>query len=80
MNLFGEDGTGVFAAPSVVEDELMRRYRVRVVGRAEPLRNRFYAISVERKLKNPAVIAISESARRDVFSTFRKIPRGKSSR
>jgi LysR family transcriptional activator of nhaA len=67
MNVFGEDGVGIFAAPTILEAELHRRYRVEVVGRVESLRQRFYAISVERKLKHPAVIAIRESARRDLF-------------
>ncbi|HSD09400.1 MAG TPA: transcriptional activator NhaR [Candidatus Binatia bacterium] len=67
MNAFGQDGTGMFSAPSVIEGEIRRRHRVRVIGRVESLRHRFYAVSVERKLKHPAVIAICESARKDVF-------------
>ncbi len=67
MNVFGEDGVGIFAAPTILEAELHRLYQVEVVGRAESLRQRFYAISVERKLKHPAVLAICESARRDLF-------------
>ena len=51
-----------------IEDELCRRYHLEVVGRAEALRQRFYAISVERKIKHPAVVAICESARKDLFS------------
>jgi LysR family transcriptional activator of nhaA len=68
MNLFAEDGVGIIAAPSVLEDELRRRFQVEVIGRAAALRQRFYAISVERKLRHPAVIAITESARRDLFT------------
>jgi LysR family transcriptional regulator, transcriptional activator of nhaA len=68
MNIFGEDGSGLFAAPSVLETELRRLYRVQVIGRAESLRQRFFAISVERRLKHPAVVAICESARRDLFA------------
>jgi LysR family transcriptional activator of nhaA len=68
MNLFGESGDGIVAAPAVIEDELRRRYHLEVVGRAEGLRQRFYAISVERKIKHPAVVAICESARKDLFS------------
>ncbi len=63
----GEAGRGVFAAPDVVEADVRRRYRVEIVGRAPGLRQRFYAISVERKLKHPAVVAISEAARMDIF-------------
>jgi LysR family transcriptional activator of nhaA len=49
--------------PSAIDGEVRRQYRVRLVGRLESVRQRFYAITVERKLRNPAVIAISERAR-----------------
>jgi LysR family transcriptional activator of nhaA len=68
MHVFGEEGVGFFAGPTVIEKEIRRRFHVGVVGRAAGLRQRFYAISVERKLKHPAVVAISESARRDLFA------------
>jgi LysR family transcriptional activator of nhaA len=68
MHVFGEEGIGFFAGPTVIEAEIRRRFRVQVVGRADGLRQRFYAISIERKLKHPAVVAISESARRDLFA------------
>jgi LysR family transcriptional activator of nhaA len=65
--VLGEAGLGVFAAPDVVEADVRRRYRVQIVGRVKTLRQRFYAISVERKLKHPAVVAICETARKDIF-------------
>ncbi len=65
---FGEEGMGVFAAPTVIEAEVLRHYRVKVVGRSEEVRQQFYAISVERKIKHPAVIAICETAREDIFA------------
>jgi LysR family transcriptional activator of nhaA len=40
-----------------------RQYRVRLVGRLDTVRQRFYAITVERKLRNPAVVAVSEGVR-----------------
>lgn len=64
----GEAGLGLFAEPDVVEDEIRRRYKVRLVGRAKELRQRFYAISLERKIKHPAVLAICAGARKDVFA------------
>lgn len=63
----GEAGHGVFAAPDVIEDEVRQRYGVHLVGRVEDVRQRFYAISVERKIRHPAVLAISEAARKDIF-------------
>ena len=49
--------------PSAIDAEVRRQYRVRLVGHLDSVRQRFYAITVERKLRNPAVIAISERAR-----------------
>ena len=65
---FGREGMGVFAAPMVIEPEVRREYRVRVVGRSEAVRQQFYAISVERKIKHPAVAAVCEVARKDIFA------------
>lgn len=64
LQVLGQEGLGVFAAPSVVEAEVKRAYGVRALGRLERVRERFYAISVERRIKHPAVLAISEGARR----------------
>lgn len=67
LKTFGEAGFGLFAVPSVIEKEVRRQYGVHVVGRIEATRQRFFAISVERRIKHPAVLAITEAARRKVF-------------
>jgi LysR family transcriptional activator of nhaA len=69
LKVFGADGVGFFAAPSVVEREIVGHYGVRLLGRAEGVRERFYAISIERRLKNPAIVAISDGARRELFAS-----------
>ena len=68
LKVFGQAGVGLFAAPTVVEREVRRQYGVRVVGRVETIRERFYAISAERRIRHPAVLAISSSARRELFA------------
>jgi LysR family transcriptional regulator, transcriptional activator of nhaA len=68
LRRFGETGAGMFAVPSVLEKLFRSERKLRVVGRAAAVRNRFYAISVERKLKHPAVVAICENARHELFS------------
>lgn len=68
LRCFGETGAGMFAAPSVLEKLFRRERKLRIIGRAAAVRNRFYAISVERKLKHPAVVAICETARQELFS------------
>jgi LysR family transcriptional regulator, transcriptional activator of nhaA len=69
LNVFGQAGLGIFASPAVVEDELRKYYRVALVARLDSAQEEFYAISAERRLKHPAVTAISESARRSLFVT-----------
>jgi LysR family transcriptional regulator, transcriptional activator of nhaA len=66
--ILGETGLGVFAAPDVIENEVRKRYHVRVIGYAEKLRQRVYAISLERKIRHPAVVAICEVARKSIFA------------
>lgn len=67
MKVFGQEGHGCFVAPSVIEEEIRHLYHVAVVGRVDELVERFYAVSVERKLKHPAVVAISNAARGELF-------------
>jgi LysR family transcriptional activator of nhaA len=68
LQVLGQEGLGLFAAPTVVEDEIRRQYRVQPVGRIEAVKERFYAISIDRKLKHPAVLAISKAAKSSLFS------------
>jgi LysR family transcriptional activator of nhaA len=67
LAVFGAEGVGIFPAPSAVEREVIAQHRVALVGRADSVRERYYAISVERKLRNPAVLAICDAARQDLF-------------
>lgn len=65
---FGRSGAGVFPAPSVMESRLRREPGVRIVGRVDDVRERFYAISAEAKLKHPAVLAVCDAARKALAS------------
>lgn len=67
LKVFGRNGEGIFAAPKAVEDEICSEYGVEVIGRTEGIRERFYAITVERRIKHPAVQAISDEARDKLF-------------
>jgi LysR family transcriptional activator of nhaA len=69
LKVFGQTGIGLFAGPSAIEEEIQRQYGVKAVGRIDEVRERFYAVSVERKLKHPAVVALSETARQELFSS-----------
>lgn len=68
LKVFGQHGAGLFPAPSAIEDEICAQYHVRSLGRAEGVVERFYAITVERRIKHPAVAAISAAARAELFS------------
>ena len=63
LKTFGARGEGIFLSPSIVEEDVRRMYGVEVVGRDERLRERLYAISVEKRLAHPAVVAITRAAR-----------------
>jgi LysR family transcriptional activator of nhaA len=68
LKTFGHAGEGFFAIPSVVEDEVARQYEVEAIGRTEEVTESYYAISVERRVRHPAVAAICETARTELFS------------
>jgi len=69
MKAFGEASAGIFTTPTAVEADVLRKYAVTVVGRTTEVKESFYAISVERKIKHPAIAAITENARFDLFSS-----------
>ena len=63
LKVFGQAGHGLFVTPSAIEQEVCRQYSVKIVGRIPEVVERFYAISIEKKLRHPAVISISQAAR-----------------
>ncbi len=67
LKVFGQTGWGLFPAPAAMERAVRRHYNVALVGRIKAVRARFYAVTVERRLKNPAVVAISDGARQKLF-------------
>ncbi|HOW69987.1 MAG TPA: transcriptional activator NhaR [Phycisphaerae bacterium] len=67
LSTFGEHGEGFFAGYDVVESDIMRRFRVEPIGAIESHRERFFAITVERRIRHPAVAAIMKAARSQLF-------------
>jgi LysR family transcriptional activator of nhaA len=61
---FGARGAGLFAAPDAIMEDALRARELQRVGSIDALRERYYAISIERKLAHPAVVAIAGAARR----------------
>jgi len=58
MKSFGQSGYGVFTGPTLIEEHIVSQYNVRIIGRTEELKEQYYAISPERRLKHPAIIEI----------------------
>jgi LysR family transcriptional activator of nhaA len=77
LKVFGADGIGVFPAPETVAEELRVRYGATYLGQADEVLERYYAISAERRIKHPAVMAIAQAAQHEVFGTRRPSPRGR---
>jgi len=68
MKAFTRLEFALFAAPSAVKDSIAELYGMEEIGIAQGLKERFYAISLERKVRNPAVIRLVESAHDRLFS------------
>ena len=62
LKVFGEAGTGVFPAPSAIAEEIEHMYNASLIGVAGGVTENYFAISLERKLKNSAVVTINEVA------------------
>jgi LysR family transcriptional activator of nhaA len=67
MSAFGQAGAGFFAKPSAITDIVTRQYDVQLAGSTEEIKEQFYAISIQRKLTHPAVLAISRAAQNSMF-------------
>lgn len=68
IKTLGQHGVGLFVAPVAIAPEITAQFGVREIGRLGELRARFYAITTERRIKHPAVAALSTAARNDLFS------------
>ena len=67
LKVFGQHGAGIFSAPTIVAAEVKRQYAVQTLGIAHGVIERFYAITVERRIKHPGTAAIAAAAREALF-------------
>ncbi|MAR92787.1 MAG: LysR family transcriptional regulator [Pseudomonadales bacterium] len=65
---FGQAGLGEFFMSSAIEGEVCKNFNVKVIGRLKGIKQKYYAISAERKVKHPAVAEICDIARTALFS------------
>jgi LysR family transcriptional activator of nhaA len=68
LKAFGQAGGGLFAVPSAISDDVCRQYGVAVAGRAAGVTEHLYAITTERRMRNPATLAVSRAALQEVFT------------
>ena len=66
LKVFGQSGAGLFLAPTAIKKYVAQHFAVKALGEIAVYDN-FFAISVERRLKHPAVIAICKAARTEIF-------------
>ncbi len=69
MKAFGKEGAGIFIAPAVIEAEVELQYQVTTIGQINEVKEHFYAITVERRIKHPVVSAVMESTRESLFTS-----------
>ena len=67
LNAFGQAGAGLFVAPSATADYVRGQFSVEAVGVIGSISEQIYAITTERHLTHPAIVAISQAARNEVF-------------
>ncbi len=67
LKAFGREGRGIFMAPTVLEAETISQFDVDVIGRTDELVEEFFALSVERRITHPCVLAITDAAHDQLF-------------
>tara|TARA_R110002167_G_scaffold214068_3_gene418830 strand:+ start:134775 stop:135674 length:900 start_codon:yes stop_codon:yes gene_type:complete len=68
MKSFGQAGFGVFSSPTLIEEYVADKYDVNIIGRTDEIKERYYIISPERRLKHPAILEIVTAASKQFLS------------
>ena len=68
LKAFGQAGAGFFVAPRATSAYVCAQYGVDELGRIDTVVERLYAITTEGKLTRPAILAIQQAARRELFA------------
>jgi LysR family transcriptional activator of nhaA len=67
LKAFAADGMGAMFVPTVIAKTVARRYDVVDVAEVAAVQERFWAITAERRLVHPAVVAMRNAARTELF-------------
>jgi LysR family transcriptional regulator, transcriptional activator of nhaA len=62
LKCFAEAGLGAMAIPTMLEREYTTANKLTLIGRANEIKERIYAISAERRIKHPAVAKLLQQA------------------
>lgn len=73
LKVAGRGGYGLFPAPSAVADQICQQYQVEPLGRLDGVKEEYFAISLERRLKHPLVEGIVRSAKSGIFGQSGKL-------
>ncbi|MCG8379019.1 MAG: transcriptional activator NhaR [Proteobacteria bacterium] len=66
LKAFGQGGVGIFFMPTVIEKDICKQFNVNIIGRTAKVKEQFYAISTERKIKHPAIASICKAAKQKI--------------
>jgi LysR family transcriptional activator of nhaA len=67
MKAFGSAGAGFFVAPTAMQKDICLQHSVVAVGDIPTVVEQIYVITTERRLSDPAIIAMSQTAKNDIF-------------
>ncbi len=74
LQAFGQAGVGLFVAPTAIADYVCKQYHVKAIGHIDTISEQLFAITTERRLTHPAIVAISQAAHDELFGNNQSIP------
>lgn len=67
MKIAAREGQGILPVPSILEREIRAEFHLECIGRTNDVKERWYVISLERRLRNPTIVAILSQGRKSLF-------------
>ena len=67
LKVFGQAGEGIFPVPAAIEARVIKQYGVELVGRIDEVRDKFYAISAEKRVQHAATSLVVKQGRSELF-------------
>jgi LysR family transcriptional activator of nhaA len=67
LKVFGQAGEGIFPVPTAIEELVRKQYKVQLVGHIPEVRDKFYAISAEKRVQHAATSLVVKQARNQLF-------------